>query len=75
MDLPKAHHTLETERDLIRKVVVGPPAKRSGKTSAKSKLFFAAPTFDLKSLETNEEFNLAEYRGERPVLLFFGSYT
>ena len=34
-----------------------------------------APTFKLKSLEGESETNLADYKGEKPVLLFFGSYT
>jgi len=34
-----------------------------------------APTFDLKSLDGKTSFSLAEFRDERPVILFFGSYT
>lgn len=34
-----------------------------------------APTFKLKSLDGKSEFELESYRGKRPVILFFGSYT
>lgn len=34
-----------------------------------------APTFKLKSLDGNEEFDLEAYRGKEPVVLLFGSYT
>ena len=34
-----------------------------------------APTFKLKSLNGQEEFDLEQYRGKKPVVLFFGSYT
>ena len=34
-----------------------------------------APTFVLKSLEGSDQTDLASFRGEKPVVLFFGSYT
>ena len=34
-----------------------------------------APTFKLKSLDGKNETELASFRGEKPVVLFFGSYT
>ena len=34
-----------------------------------------APTFTLQSLDGKDTFDLREYRGERPVVLIFGSYT
>lgn len=34
-----------------------------------------APLFTLKSLDGKEEFTLADHRGTRPVIIFFGSYT
>ena len=34
-----------------------------------------APTFKLKSLNSEEETDLASFRGKTPVVLFFGSYT
>ena len=33
------------------------------------------PLFTLKTLDGKTEVNLAKYAGDRPVLLFFGSYT
>ena len=35
----------------------------------------AAPDFDLKSVDGNSEYKLAALRGQRPVVLIFGSYT
>ncbi len=34
-----------------------------------------APTFTLKSLDGESATNLAEFKGKRPVVLLFGSYT
>ena len=34
-----------------------------------------APPFTLKSIDGKQETNLASFRGKRPVILFFGSYT
>jgi len=34
-----------------------------------------APLFTLKSLDGEEEFTLADLRGTKPVIIFFGSYT
>ncbi len=34
-----------------------------------------APTFALKSLDGDSETDLASFQGEKPVVLFFGSYT
>jgi hypothetical protein len=34
-----------------------------------------APDFDLLSLDGESRTRLAEFRGKRPVVLFFGSYT
>jgi hypothetical protein len=34
-----------------------------------------APDFDLPSLDGTPRTRLAEFRGKRPVVLFFGSYT
>lgn len=34
-----------------------------------------APTFILKSLDGNSETDLQSFRGQKPVVLFFGSYT
>ncbi len=34
-----------------------------------------APVFTIKSLDGKSETNLASFKGKKPVLLFFGSYT
>ena len=34
-----------------------------------------APVFTLKSLDGKSETDLAGFKGKKPVLLFFGSYT
>ena len=34
-----------------------------------------APLFELKSLDGETETKLADFRGSKPVVLFFGSYT
>ena len=34
-----------------------------------------APLFELKSLDGTTETKLADFRGKKPVVLFFGSYT
>ena len=34
-----------------------------------------APTFELKSLNADATVALAGFRGNKPVVLFFGSYT
>ena len=34
-----------------------------------------APAFTLKSLDGKSETDLASFKGKKPVLLFFGSYT
>ena len=39
------------------------------------KLAEIAPTFSLKSLDGKTETDLGSFRGKRPLVLFFGSYT
>lgn len=34
-----------------------------------------APSFKLKSIDGKDETDTASYRGKKPILLFFGSYT
>ncbi len=34
-----------------------------------------APTFKLKSLDRTSETDLADFKGKKPVVLIFGSYT
>lgn len=48
-----------------------PPAQRPKAPQAGDE----APNFTIKSLKGDETFELAAFRGKRPVILFFGSYT
>ena len=34
-----------------------------------------APMFKLKSLDGKEEMDMEKFRGKKPVILFFGSYS
>ncbi len=43
--------------------------------SAQLKVGQVAPTFKLKSIDGKEETDLAAFKGKKPVVLFFGSYT
>ena len=45
------------------------------KLLADSEVGEMAPTFTLMSLDGKGETDLASFRGKRPVVLFFGSYT
>ena len=48
---------------------------RTSGTGAGLKVGEVAPTFKLKSLDGDSETDLAEFKGKKPVVLFFGSYT
>ena len=55
-----------------------PPGAKKGRPRREDKgpkAGTVAPVFTLHSLDGKEEFNLASYRGKKPVILFFGSYT
>ena len=45
------------------------------RTGSSPKAGEQAPPFTLKSVDGKQETNLASFRGKRPVILFFGSYT
>lgn len=45
------------------------------RTGSSPKAGQEAPPFTLKSVDGKHETNLASFRGKRPVVLFFGSYT
>lgn len=51
------------------------PRRRSGGDDGAPKVGDEAPTFKLKSLDGATEFDLADDRRKKPVVLFFGSYT
>lgn len=52
-----------------------PPARQPPGAVQELHIDDEAPQFTLKSLDGKEEFDLAKARAERPVILFFGSYT
>ena len=49
--------------------------RRGGMEASALKVADMAPTFKLKSLDGKQEIDLASFRGKKPVVLFFGSYT
>lgn len=51
--------------------------RRNKRTGDRFRLHAAemAPNFVLKSLDGSEETDLSSFRGKKPVVLFFGSYT
>ena len=49
--------------------------KTKQKTDNAPKIGEMAPTFKLMSLDGKEETNLADFKDNKPVVLFFGSYT
>jgi len=61
---------------LLLSATMGLAQKRSHrKPDNAPKVGEVAPLFVLKSLDGKSETDLAKYRGEKPVVLFFGSYT
>lgn len=50
-------------------------ASRARRVDKAPKTGETAPTFTLKSLDGKRDVSLASFRGERPVVLYFGSYT
>ena len=51
------------------------PGRKDTRVDKGPKAGTVAPTFVLKSLDGKEEFDLESFRGKKPVVLFFGSYT
>ena len=49
--------------------------KRIFRDDGAPKIGDVAPTFKLKSPDGNSETDLASFKGNKPVVLFFGSYT
>ncbi len=49
--------------------------RKPSRTDGAPKVGEMAPTFKLMSLDGKNETDLASFRGKRPVVLFFGSYT
>ncbi len=77
----------ENRREALRSVMgqmrrgnrsAGPqdrPGRPADADSEALKVGDEAPVFKLKSLDGESEFDLADYRGKKPVVLIFGSYT
>ncbi len=53
----------------------GPRGERGSGDDGAPKTGEVAPTFKLESLDGESEFDLASFKGKKPVMLFFGSYT
>lgn len=51
------------------------PATRTRTSSTGLKVGDAAPAFKLKSLDGKSETDLAAFKGKKPVVLIFGSYS
>ena len=49
--------------------------KRVSRDDGAPKIGDVAPTFKLKSPDGKNETDLASFKGSKPVVLFFGSYT
>ncbi len=49
--------------------------ERMSRDDGAPKVGDVAPAFTLKSLDGKSETDLASFKGKKPVLLFFGSYT
>ena len=54
---------------------VGPGRARPPQVDNGPKAGAIAPPLKLASLDGKEEFDLSSFRGKKPVVLFFGSYT
>ena len=65
----------QEKRKRMRKGV-RPDRRRPGESDANSlKVGELAPDFKLKSLDGKSQTQLKDFRGKKPVVLFFGSYT
>jgi len=53
----------------------GPPRGRPPRVDKGPKVGNMAPTFKLMSLDGKEETDLEKFRGKKPVVLLFGSYS
>lgn len=64
-------------RAMIQSGATRTPGNRGGaaRTSDGLKIGEVAPTFKLKSLDGKSETDLATFKGKKPVVLIFGSYT
>jgi hypothetical protein len=69
---PNADPARAGNRSLARD---GRASKRMMRDDGAPKVGEFAPNFKLESLDGTREVELVEFRGDRPVVLFFGSYT
>jgi len=51
------------------------PARRARQEDRSLRVGQMAPTFALPSFDGKSETDVREFRGKRPVIVFFGSYT
>ena len=76
---PVPEESAVSEKTAVSGERTAPEKRRSMRSqpddSAQLKVGQMAPTFKLKSLDGKEEMDLAAFKGKRPVVLFFGSYT
>ena len=66
--------TIVTDAEAQRRRGRGDSMMKQRKDNA-PKVGDTAPTFTLKSHDGKSETSLASFKGEKPVVLFFGSYT
>ena len=64
----RASTRLDKDREALIK-------KHRSRPDTAPKLASSAPNFTLKTLSGEEEVDLASFRGKKPVVLVFGSYT
>ena len=70
-------------KQFIERMDAAPPEKRVPNWETTKKLMArpapavgdSAPEFSLKTLDGRETYALAQFRGKKPVVLIFGSYT
>ena len=60
---------------LVASVAFAQDKPASVKKASAPRVGDVAATFKLKSLDGKSETDLASFRGKKPVILFFGSYT
>ena len=73
---PSAFPQIDKNGDgFLTEAEVGPGRKRPPQVDKGPKSGAVAPPLKLASLDGKDVFDLASYKGKKPVVLFFGSYT
>ncbi len=67
--------SLQAQEEQDQKRQQPPREKRAAVNDNAPKVGDKAPTFVLKSLDGETETDLTAFRGDKPVVLLFGSYT